>query len=239
MIRAMPRKRGHLECRLTVLGDRVGRYGRPKSDKAGHVRSFCVESQFKYELVRRHVKSCSLCDPEEAVRTFHANRFHRSRPMFSSDTVTAMVEKYVKDFGGHPYDDGGPAAFTSPSSQAMVRDFYILSRPDSMLEHTAGLTREEAGRILMLHWRVMRDEAHRTARRSPDASALWTPHAYGVLRRAVGLSQSGLFLLSMFEACLNRDEEGLSVVRSTVGESEFRALTDILDEADAASVLQA
>lgn len=223
MICAGSRERGYLACP----------YGPGKT-----VRSLCVERDKSYVEVLAHVRRCHLCDPEEAVRAFHANRFHRPKPLFSSDLARNMVLKYIKDFTGHPYRGGGPRAFSSPASRAVVRDFHIFSRPEEVLEHLVDLTREEAGRVLMLNWRVTRDDARRVAKRNPGLSALWTPHLYGVLKRSENLSRPMRSLTAMFEACLTGDPVGLEAVRDIVGESDFADLQDILAEALAAGVLQ-
>ena len=58
------------KCEMTVEGNGEGRYGRFKQSKTGPVSRFMVDNTFLYAQVKKHILSCSLCDPTEALRHY-------------------------------------------------------------------------------------------------------------------------------------------------------------------------
>lgn len=242
-INPSPRTRGYLGCDLSIRGNGRGRHGVPKHDRFDTVAALCVEDQKLYQVVRKHIEGCDECDPEQAVRAYHSNRFEQERILLASGLARDLVRSYKKRFHGHPYADGGPAAFTTPEIGVLIRDFSIFGRDEALLECLSDLTDEELRKVLLLHWFHLQQSARRDARRAQrerrePGRRLTQPAIVHVLRQASHLPPAGRKLLALFEAAVRRSDQDMAALAAFLPAAEMAALTEILDDFTAAEILQ-
>jgi hypothetical protein len=86
-----------MDCIITIKGNGVGRYGKPKKDRTGPVREFVVDNQYFYNIIYRHLKECDKCNPEEILRLYLARRIHRGDQMVTG-LLVELAMKYARHF---------------------------------------------------------------------------------------------------------------------------------------------
>jgi hypothetical protein len=81
------------ECQITVKGDGVGRYGKPKTDKTGPLSDFLVDNSVFYAAVTKHLQKCDRCDVVEVLQTYLRRRIQV--PKFKGQTSTSLMKRAV------------------------------------------------------------------------------------------------------------------------------------------------
>lgn len=79
------------ECQITVKGDGVGKYGKPKKDRTGPVSDFLVDNSVFYAAVTKHLQKCETCDLVEVLQTYLRRRIQV--PKFKGQTSTSLMKR--------------------------------------------------------------------------------------------------------------------------------------------------
>jgi hypothetical protein len=83
-----------MDCIVTMLGDGVGRYGKPKNDRTGPVREFIVDNQYFYPRVFKHVKDCAKCDSVTILETYLNRRINKGEELVTGALVKLAYQYF-------------------------------------------------------------------------------------------------------------------------------------------------
>lgn len=131
-------------CTITVKGNGVGRYGRPKEDVTGTVTEFLVDNDVFYGAVFSHLKECKAerpCDPQQVLEAYLARRKHQAKfKGTGSKGLSRLAMKYKRTFRDRVSDE-------------TVKEFAVISGDLETLFEAQSLNRQDMVRGLTIYFR--------------------------------------------------------------------------------------
>jgi hypothetical protein len=83
----------NMNCVITVKGDGVGRYGKPKVDRTGPLSEFLVDNSVFYVEITKHLQQCSVCSVNAVLTEYLRRRVQI--PKFKGQTGASLVKRAV------------------------------------------------------------------------------------------------------------------------------------------------
>lgn len=80
-----------MHCQITVTGDGVGRYGKPKVSRTGPLSEFLVDNSVFYVEVTKHLASCKVCSIDAVLKVYLNRRVTISK--FKGETGSSLVKR--------------------------------------------------------------------------------------------------------------------------------------------------
>ena len=127
-------------CMMTVKGDGVGKYGKPKKDVTMTVTEFLVDNGVYYAAVYQHLRGCEAsprCDPQQVLEAYLARRTKApknpkvpfSELGMTSKGLAQLASKYLRAFPAVRKETAHEIIARSGDLESILKSADGMSRP--------------------------------------------------------------------------------------------------------------